>query len=111
MQSRMSPPARVRLPVLADAPEVVARTLLAQPGQWYRVAGSDYCRSPQSHAPACRCAVRILTQTAYRIRTGDLSGFTVNGVGCFQATALSASQRPDRQWDVEIKARWLATCP
>lgn len=111
MQRRMSSADRPRLPVLADTPEEVARTLVAQPARWFRIAGSELCRQPDYHAPGCKCAVRVLTQTAYRVREKDLRGFADVRDGCFEASALSAANRPDRLWPVEIKARYLPDCP
>lgn len=111
MHRRMPSTDRPRLPVLADAPEEVARTLVAQPSQWFRIAGSEYCRQPDYHADGCKCAVRVLTQTAYRVREKDLRGFADTPRGCFEASALSAANRPDKLWPVEIKARYVPDCP
>lgn len=102
---------RLRLPVLAAPSDVIVDTLVAQPDQWFRVAGADYCRQPEDHAPECRCSIRVLTQTAYRIRERALGAFASVQEGCFQARALSSASRPDRVWPVEIKARWTRACP
>lgn len=54
--------------------------------------------------------MRILTQTAYRVREKALGAFSGVRDGCFEARALSALKRPDRVYDVEIKARWVGDC-
>lgn len=110
MQRSISSSPRLRQSVLAAPSDVIVDTLVAQAGQWYRIAGSDYCRAPEGHARGCRCSIRILTQTAYRIRERQLGAFACVQNGCFQARALSAANRPDMLWPVEIKARWLPDC-
>ena len=84
--------------------------LRANVDQWYRIAGADYCAAPDEHLPGCQCSIRTLTQTAYRIRKRALGAFAAVRDGCFQAVALSASARPDRKHDVEIKARFTRRC-
>lgn len=79
-------------------------TLQAHPGEWFRIAGSDYCRDQAMHPPGCRCGVRVLTQTAHRIRGRDLGAFASLDGGCLKVVATSAANRPDRRFDVEIKA-------
>ena len=85
---------------------MVVDKLLANPEQWFRIAGTDYCKAPADHPAGCQCSVRTLTQTAYRIRTGILGAFARVKDGCFQVVATSAANRPDRRYDVEIKARY-----
>ena len=106
MQQSTRAAARPRSPVLAEPAEVVVDKLLANPEQWYRIAGTDYCKAPEDHRVGCQCSVRTLTQTAHRIRTGVLGAFARIKDGCFQVVATSAASRPDRKYDVEIKARW-----
>lgn len=48
--------------------------------------------------------MRVLTQTAYRIRERGLGAFVSLTDGCLQVVATSAQNRPDRRFDVEIKA-------
>jgi hypothetical protein len=110
MQTHDTTSYRLRRDVLAAPSDVVVDTLLAQPEQWFRIAGCDYCRNPEEHIQGCRCAVRTLTQTAYRVREGDLGAFAGVRDGCFEARALSAADRPDKLYDVEIKARWVQHC-
>lgn len=104
MQSGSSTTSRQRTPVLAEPSEVIVEALTARPGQWYRIAGADYCRGDAGHLPGCRCSVRVLTQTAYRIRERKLGAFAGLVGGCLQVVATSAERRPDRRFDVEIKA-------
>lgn len=104
MQSRSSTTSRQRLPVLAEPSEVIVDTLRAHPDQWFRIAGTDYCRAPDEHAPGCRCNVRVLTQTAYRIRELDMGAFVTLTDGRLQVVTATAQDRPDRRFDVEIKA-------
>lgn len=82
------------------------RKLMARPDQWFRIAGTDYCRDPHVHEEGCQCNVRVLTQTAYRIRERKLGAFGGIVGGCFKVVATSARNRPDRKYDVEIKASY-----
>jgi hypothetical protein len=83
---------------------------MARPEQWFRIAGTDYCRAPGQHQEGCQCNVRVLTQTAYRIRERKLGAFAGVLKGCFKVVATSAKNRPDRQYDVEIKATYTRDC-
>jgi len=109
MQSRSSVTQRPRTSVLAEPSEVIVTTLRAHPDQWFRIAGADYCRDVIAHQDGCQCNVRVLTQTAYRIRERTLGAFVDLTEGCLQVVATSARSRPDRRYDVEIKARFSLT--
>lgn len=86
------------------------KRLIARPDQWFRIAGTDYCRAPEDHPAGCQCSIRTLTQTAYRIRERALGAFALVRDGCIEATAVSAANRPDRKYDVEIKAKFTRKC-
>jgi hypothetical protein len=81
--------------VLIEANEVVARKLRDDPDGWYLVAVGGRGRA------------RVLSQTAHRIRKGELEDFPVESAGKFTATSTSAADRPDKVADVELYAKYV----
>lgn len=86
---------RRRVRVLIEPNADVARKLKAQPGKWFLIGVGDLDRS------------RTLSQTAFRIREGQLADFARDDEGRFWASSTADTNRPDKIADVELSAIWL----
>lgn len=82
-----------RQPVLFDDPETVAARLRAKPGTWFLVAGGELDRT------------RSFQQAAIRIRNGETTAFRD---GKYEATVSADQSIPDRDFPVELFARYVA---
>lgn len=81
--------------VLIEANEDVARKLRADPGAWYLVAEGDLDRA------------RVFSQTANRIKRGELEDFRAGSDGRFDATSTADQSRTDKVAEVELFARFV----
>lgn len=82
--------------VLIEANEVVARKLRADPGAWYLVA-----EGPRGRA-------RVYSQTAQRIKRGELDDFQETLDGRFEATSTADRSRADKIAEAELYARFVS---
>jgi hypothetical protein len=81
--------------VLIESNEVVAQKLRADPGRWYLVAEGGRDRA------------RVFSQTAQRIKRGDLEDFQETPSGRFEATSTADRSRKDKIADAELFARFM----
>jgi len=83
--------------VLIEANEDVARKLRAEPGVWFLVGAGELDRA------------RVMSQTANRIKRGELEDFRKTPAGQFDATSTADKSRKDKVADVELFARFIPT--
>lgn len=110
--NRMPTATKRRARVLIESPEVTARKLRANPGQWFLV-GVGY---PDEERTLEQVA-RVLTQTAWRIRQNyrrnsrgvpqGLKAFAADVHGEFEAQSTADQSRTDQVAPVELSARYV----
>jgi hypothetical protein len=85
----------VRRPVLEEPAEVVAHTLIHNPGQWYIIARGE------------RDRLKVISQTGYRIRRNQIGAFAeVVGDGSWETRVNSQTGRSEDE-AVLLYGRWL----
>lgn len=92
-----SPPARAsqRATVLFEPYAAVATKCKATPGKWYLVGSGPKER------------LRVISQTAWRIRRGQLAAFLVDS-GSWEAYVASSDKREAATDRVELYLRYVA---
>jgi len=92
-----NPPARAsqRATILFEPYATVATKCKATPGKWYLVGAGPKER------------LRVISQTAWRIRRGQLSAFVVDS-GSWEAYVASSDGRDGASERVELFLRYLA---
>jgi hypothetical protein len=83
-----------RQPVLAEDATVIAKKLMADPGQWYLIGTGSIER------------LGVLSQTGYRIRRQAIKAFKQDG-GTWDVRVSTDMAVPDREAAVELYCRWL----
>lgn len=88
-------PRRTRSQVLFEDFDTTAKTVREHPGKWFLVGGGE------------RDRYGVFSQTAYRIRRGQISAFA-EPVGGFWEAQVSTDQRvEDRKHAVEVYLRFV----
>lgn len=73
----------------------MARKLRADPGEWFLVGVGELDRA------------RVFSQTANRIKRGELEDFRKTSAGGFEATSTADKSRKDQVAEVELFARFV----
>jgi hypothetical protein len=87
-------PRRTRSRVLFEDFDTTASTVRAKPGQWFLVGGGDEDR------------YGVFSQTAYRIRRGQISAFADPQGGTWEVQ-VSTDKRVERDHPVEVYLRFV----
>jgi hypothetical protein len=88
-------PRRTRSRVLFDNSENVAKTAQDNPDKWYLVGGGPKDR------------YGVYSQTAYRIRRGQISAFAAPQGGFWEALVSTDQRVEDRKHPVELYVRFV----
>lgn len=84
--------------VLFEDFQTTADTVRATPGKWHLVGGGD----PDRYG--------VFSQTAYRIRRGEIKAFADPQGGYWEAQ-VSTDKRIERDYPVEFYLRWVPVGP
>jgi hypothetical protein len=88
-------PRRTRSRVLFEDFETTADTVRAQPGKWFLVGGGPKER------------YGVFSQTAYRIRRGQISAFAEPEGGYWEVQVSTDQRIEDRKHPVEVYLRFV----
>lgn len=88
-------PRGTRSRVLFEGFETTADTVRAQPGKWFLVGGGE------------RDRYGTFSQTAYRIRRGEIRAFAEPEGGYWEAQVSTDQNVQDRKYPVEVYLRFV----